>query len=425
VRIRVFFVLVGCVMLFVPQIMAGNAPTIEQMRQVIQERGYTFDVAENPATERTMDQLCGLIIPPNWWKTAKTQELPQIEAVPASYDWRSYGGVSSVKDQGSCGSCWAFGTVGPLEAKIMIGGGPEEDLSEQYLVSCNDEGWGCSGGFFAHEYHRVDGAVYESCRPYHATDEACKCECWHPYKLTNWYYISGSNSVPPVADMKNAIYTYGPIGVAVYVDSYFQAYSSGIFNRNASGQPNHAVVLVGWNDTGNYWILKNSWGPGWGENGYMRIAYGSQMVGYAANYVTGYQAGDWPPDDDCDGGCTESMTSDAGILGTLDEVRSRGADSFFITFVDSFSRTYEREVAEMFAQNPMIYNLVQRGLWTNLHGIQQYLAGNATRATLDMSDFVRAAEYAEALAGRHMRSDLKTLKQMLEKLDGSPVSAMF
>jgi hypothetical protein len=86
--------------------------------------------------------------------------------------------------------------------------------------------------------------------------------------------------------IKNAIYNYGPVAAAVCVDRYFQAYTGGIFTDPVPcRQVNHAIVLVGWDDAGGYWILRNSWGTSWGEQGYMRIAYGTSQVGYAANYV--------------------------------------------------------------------------------------------------------------------------------------------
>jgi len=102
-------------------------------------------------------------------------------ALPAAFDWRDHGGVTSVKDQGSCGSCWAFGTVGPLEANIKIKDGVEKDLSEQYLLSCNTDDWDCGGGWWAHDYHEWKkppgeseaGAVFEADSPYVASDTPC------------------------------------------------------------------------------------------------------------------------------------------------------------------------------------------------------------------------------------------------------------
>lgn len=217
--------------------------------------------------------------------------------VPAAFSWctNTPNGCTPVKDQGSCGSCWTFGTVGPFECNIKIKNAVTKDLAEQYLLRCNNEGWGCSGGWWAHDYHvskyvapeTAAGAVYEAAMPYTGTDGSCTgAPHVHNEKLTSWAYVGTQSGVPPTADIKNAIYNYGPVSVAVYVGSAFQAYTGGVFQTNEAGSPNHAVVLVGWDDTApGYWIMRNSWGPSWGESGYMRIKYGTSQIGYAASYV--------------------------------------------------------------------------------------------------------------------------------------------
>jgi len=174
-----------------------------------------------------------------------------------------------------------------------------KDLAEQYLVSCNSDGWGCNGGWFAHDYHwnkKISGepdagAVYESDFPYRAIDVACNPPHTHQEKLTNWNYVNPSNpdSVASVDAIKQAIYTYGPVSAAICVDWQFQMYTSGVFSTNeycGSDEVNHAIVLVGWDDSQGVWYLRNSWGPSWGESGYMRIKYNTSNVGYAASYVS-------------------------------------------------------------------------------------------------------------------------------------------
>lgn len=224
---------------------------------------------------------------------------PDGNPLPDAFDWRDQGGVTSVKDQGNCGSCWAFGTVGPLEANIKIRDGVEKDLSEQYLISCNTDDWGCDGGWWAHDYHLDKippgepnaGAVYEADFPYVAWEAPCNPPHTHHEKIESWAYIGNEGGVPPVEAIKQAIYNYGPVSAAVCVGSAFQNYTGGVFETSETCSPyavNHAVVLVGWDDnqgTNGVWILRNSWGPGWGEDGYMRIGYGISNVGYAANYV--------------------------------------------------------------------------------------------------------------------------------------------
>jgi hypothetical protein len=128
-----------------------------------------------------------------------------------------------------------------------------------------------------------NGIPLESCYPYTATDGSCNHSCTLHYPVDDWYYVGGSSSVPSTSALKQAIYDYGPISVAVYVNSAFQNYTGGIFNSCQNYSCNHAVVLVGWGST--YWIMKNSWGTGWGENGYMRITFGCSRIGYAASYA--------------------------------------------------------------------------------------------------------------------------------------------
>jgi len=261
--------------------------------------GYSYRVGYSPAMEFSLDQLCGLKEPDGWEEEAPFRKLGNLQALPSSYDWRAVG-LPPVRNQGGCGSCWAFGTVGALESQIMIQSGSAVDLSEQYLVSCNESGWDCGGGWWAHDYHdwrmpigeTKAGAVLEADFPYVASNATCNSPYDHPYRIDNWSYVPGNEN--DIDEIKQAIYQYGPVAAAVAVGLAFQGYSEGVFDNDESGSVgiNHAIVLVGWDDayswdgeTYGVWILRNSWGSGWGEGGYMYITYGTSRVGYSANYV--------------------------------------------------------------------------------------------------------------------------------------------
>jgi C1A family cysteine protease len=229
--------------------------------------------------------------------------FPKLESVlPAQFDWRKRGVVPAVRDQESCGSCWAFGTVGVMESVLLMNGAAESDLSEQFLVSCNKDRWNCDGGLTAHKYHfdtegkrqTSVGAVLESAKPYTATNDSCSGNYDKPYILTGWEFITGSEwEVPADEQIKNAIYTYGPVTTGVCAGpGWSTAYPGGgaIYATDdtdyCSGSTNHQIVLVGWDDTEGYWILRNSWGAGWGLSGYMHIRYGISRVGEGPSWVT-------------------------------------------------------------------------------------------------------------------------------------------
>jgi inhibitor of cysteine peptidase len=234
---------------------------------------------------------------------ALAELLPK--ALPASWDWRTQGIVTPIRDQRGCGSCWAFSTVGVMESAVLKSGGPATNLSEQFLVSCNKDMWSCNGGWDSHKYHfnalgknqTQIGAVLESAKPYTGTNGSCNVALSHPYKLSGWGYVGGLNgnnyhtTVASYDQLKNAIYTYGPISVGVCVGSAFDYYTGGLFSTNEESEcstyhsPNHMIVLVGWNDADQSLILRNSWNTWWGESGYMRIQYGASLVGISPTWV--------------------------------------------------------------------------------------------------------------------------------------------
>jgi len=253
-------------------------------KKVDEMKALTFDSARSFVKYPT-----GLTLNKGWTKKVEIKDVKAQAALPRHFDWREQGKLTPPKNQGNCGSCWAFSTVAVLQDALSLHGKGQIALSEQYLLSCNKEGWSCEGGFFAHDYHKAlpMGGVPEAEFPYVTKQVACKTNLSHPYHIASWSFLPSVNeNTPPTLEaIKNAIYTYGPIGAAVGASDAFMSYSSGVFNQCDGTQPNHAIVLVGWDDDGQYFVMKNSWGTSWGDQGYMKIKYGCNYIGLAANYI--------------------------------------------------------------------------------------------------------------------------------------------
>jgi C1A family cysteine protease len=228
--------------------------------------------------------------------------IPHLKGLPSKLDWRDKGIVTEIKDQGSCGSCWAFGTVGIMESALAKAGKGLKNLSEQFLVSCNTRGWNCSrGGLTASMFHTDTlaksqtkvGAVLETTKPYTATDGSCTVSYEHPYKLSKWSFIGGTNdwAMPTTQELKDAIYAYGPVMAGVCVGPGWYGYKGGVYGTNDTNcgtWSNHYVILVGWDDTlgsNGVWIIKNSFGTNWGDKGYMYLPYGYSLVGQGASWA--------------------------------------------------------------------------------------------------------------------------------------------
>ena len=210
------------------------------------------------------------------------------------------GGCTSVRDQGGCGACWAFATVGVLESAIKLRDGVDRDLSEQYLISCNMDGWSCDGGWWAHDYHMWLAAPGEP-GPGAGGNRASLClEQCEPVsrRMTRMRRSTGGttwtvrSTVPPVDAIKQAILDHGAEASGVCVGPQFQEQPGKSLltdEKSACGNGiNHGVVIVGWDDTitGGTWLIRNSWGTSWGMGGYGWIGYGISNIGYGASYIS-------------------------------------------------------------------------------------------------------------------------------------------
>ncbi|CAK9135354.1 unnamed protein product [Ilex paraguariensis] len=197
------------------------------------------------------------------------------ESLPDSVDWRTKGAVGPVKDQGSCGSCWAFSTIGAVEGINQIVTGDMIPLSEQELVDCDTSyNEGCNGGLMDYAFQFIidnGGIDSEEDYPYKGRDGRCD----QYRKNAKVVAIDGYEDVTPNSEkaLKKAVANQ-PISIAIEAGGRaFQFYSSGVFTGECGTALDHGVVAVGYGSENgkDYWIVRNSWGPDWGEAGYLRM----------------------------------------------------------------------------------------------------------------------------------------------------------
>ena len=195
--------------------------------------------------------------------------------VRSSLDWRELGAVTPVKDQGQCGSCWAFSSTGAMEGMHAINTGDLISLSEQQLVDCSKKygNMGCNGGLMdnAFQYAIATGMCSEAAYPYTAVGGTCHT-CATVTTVKSCADVPANNQVL----LKEAV-NKGPVSIAIEADTkVFQSYSKGVITSASCGTNlDHGVLIVGYGtepDSGiDYWLVKNSWSSSWGENGYVKI----------------------------------------------------------------------------------------------------------------------------------------------------------
>ncbi|MDD2890689.1 MAG: C1 family peptidase [bacterium] len=295
---KLFYVLLLCLMPFYC-VLNAKSFTLPELQQAIKDKGAKWTAGRTSVSDLSDEEkakLCGTTIivpsevPPEhiYIGTAKAN-------TKAAIDWRSYNGknwMTPVKNQGNCGSCWAFCTVGGFEGRLKIAYNKPDtniDLSEQFLVSCDTKNNGCSGGRtdYAADFVRVTGVTDDACFTYKqsssSTEAACtdRCSNWSSrvVKAYDWDMISMTGSYTSVYKQKLA---EGPMACAVTASKDFFYYTGGVYSPvlTDSGEKttlyNHGVTLCGYDDTRGAWLIKNSWGTSWGESGYGWISYGAE-----------------------------------------------------------------------------------------------------------------------------------------------------
>jgi len=213
-----------------------------------------------------------------------------LEYARAEFDWRKHGAVGPVKDQGSCGSCWAFSSVANLEGIFYIKNKSEIILSEQQLVDCDKVDSGCNGGLMENAFKYVAEHGLALASDYRYTGKSGSCKQDHTKAAI---YVKGHHFAPDhdEENIKKMLVETGPLAIAINADK-LQFYEGGIIDDDANDcDPqglNHGVAIVGYGTENgqDYWIIRNSWGTNWGEKGYVRFALGKGVCGVNSYVIT-------------------------------------------------------------------------------------------------------------------------------------------
>jgi C1A family cysteine protease len=263
---------------------------LQDLQSDLLNKNLPWEAADNYLTELPRErQLIRLGVPIERITTeVTTSEDLDVADIPAAIDYRRLGGknfVTSIKDQSDCGSCVAFGAVATVEttyARAINSHNPRIDLSEAHLFFCYAEGEGesCESGWWpsrAYHHIRTTGVSDEACYPYRLPSDHCsgRCADWGS-RLTK---IATASRLSTGAQIKDWLANQGPVSACFDVYDDFFYYSSGIYSHaTGSLAGGHCICIIGYDDVANCWICKNSWGSGWGELGFFRIAYGQCRI---------------------------------------------------------------------------------------------------------------------------------------------------
>lgn len=215
--------------------------------------------------------------------SADEKVVRNLQGVPSSWDWRSKGAVTYVKNQGSCAGCWAFCAAANIEGQLSIQRRQSISISAQQMIDCDGGNNGCNGGMMGPAFNylqRTGGAMSWNSYPFLGYRGGCRFNGNSVVTRISGWSSAGSTNEEII---KAYLYRTGPLAITMNARN-LQNYRGGIYNvpyNYCPIAPDHGVTLVGYGTAGgvNYWIIKNSWGPNWGEGGYFRIARGKSLCG--------------------------------------------------------------------------------------------------------------------------------------------------